>query len=63
MQSTSVFALARWRDTRNLRRRDTVYVRHIPRSTGTSERTWSEHAAIEVYTTIDGCSWPRRALV
>jgi hypothetical protein len=41
--STSMFALAGWRDTGNRPRRNTVRGRLIPRGTGTSEQTWSKH--------------------
>ena len=48
LESTSVFTLARWRDARNFPGRSTVCGRPIPRSTGTSEQTWSKHGSCMV---------------
>ena len=45
MQSTSIFTLARWQDIRNPPRQSTVCGRLMPRSTGTSEQTWSKHGS------------------
>ena len=43
IQSTSAFRLTRWRDIRNRPRGSAVRCRMLPRSTETSERTWSTH--------------------